>query len=203
MRAVTFSTPEIQNAIQNNFVALTSNIVGSDLAGESIVHQPNDQPGSCIRGNGRQNVQTIFLTPDLKVIHAVTGFIGPRDLYKEMEFAVKVKQQMDLSPDRQAEVVQMLHRDRLKELHAMKGTNDSANDIRNRALGTRPDWSINSGANPMRKFEVNNIAKDHDFLIRFPLISAKQLEADPGALVGRGKTFFSSTNNSSNARSKR
>ena len=44
MRTVTFSTPQIQNAIANDFVALNSNIEGDPLAGESVGHAPMSNP---------------------------------------------------------------------------------------------------------------------------------------------------------------
>ena len=119
MRAVTFSTPKIQDTINDHFVALTTNIAGTELAGDSIVHSPSDQPGSCVRGNGRQNVQTIFLTPDLRVMHAVTGFVSPEELYEEMEFVAAIKKQMDDNPESEAKTVREMHRDRLKKIDQM------------------------------------------------------------------------------------
>ncbi|MGI9515884.1 MAG: hypothetical protein ACR2NP_02460 [Pirellulaceae bacterium] len=203
MRTVTFSTPQIQQAINKNFVALNTNIEGSDLAGESIKHHPDDEPGTCIRGNGQQNVQTIFLTPDLEVFHAATGYLDPEDLYEEMQFAAQLFSAMQNDPDTSAALVRQAHQVRLKEAGFPDSQINAANDVElmmSMMQGNPMSLATGQqGDSPAGVFDAmirQQFLKDQRFSIERPLMSLRQLESDPGDLVGRGQTFFSSSSNS-------
>jgi len=201
---VTFSTPEIQNAIANNFVALNSNIEGDPLAGESIGHAPNETPGDCIRGNGRQNVQTIFLTPDLELFHVATGFVSPEEMYEELAFAAKLFEELQQEDENRFDLVRLAHQTKLNKLpassrSAVESGLGAARDFVNSMDGR--DSGLGSMArNPMQAFSNRFMSDDHRYMVKHPLISKSDFEKDPGALVGRGKTFFSSSKNSSSSR---
>ncbi len=212
MRTVTFSTPEIRKIIDQNFVALNTNIEGDPTAGESIRHRPADPPGPCIRGNGRQNVQIIFMTPALEIFHTVTGFIGPGDLYREMQFAHELYGQIaDDSPDR-PEIVRNAHRLRLQQTGFRDSEIEASSDIEmmrsmiegmgNSQTTMSDDSRGNGQADPSALFAPfvrTSVLNDNRFSIRHPLMPLSQLESDPGELVGRGKTFFGSSGFSSNS----
>lgn len=216
MRTVSFSNPEVADAINNHFVAMNTNIEGDPTAGASLQHAPADQPGSCIRGNGRQNVQTIFMTPDLKVFHVATGFLGPEDLFEEMRFAANLFTELNSDADNRFDLVRNAHRTRLQDL----GFEDREIDAQSE-MDLMRDMMQNGGnfpsmsssnfrtgndsdrpAGPSTAFAPfirTNVLKDHRFSIKHPLMPIGQLENDPGELVGRGKTFFSSSSNQSNS----
>ena len=211
MRRVTFSTPEIQNAIREHFVAMNTNIEGDPTAGESIRHRPSDQPGSCIRGNGRQNVQTLFLTPDLKIFHVASGFQSPGDLYDEMQFAARLFAEMGKEKALPADTVRNAHLARLQDAGFPDSQIHATNDVElmrsmmsgKGSLSIDPSSMLNGGSpsvdgNDMFSAMVRReFLKDQQFSMKHPLLSLNQLEADPGELVGRGKSFFSSSSNSS------
>ncbi len=204
MRTVTFSTPDIQQAINENFVALNTNIEGTALTGQSIKHPPTDQSGSCIRGNGQQNVQTIFLTPDLEILHAATGYLDPQDLYEEMQFAARLFSAIQVEPDNGSALIRNAHQERLRDSGFSKNQINAANDVElmrammqdggmmQSAGGRRPG----NGSSMFDSMIRQQFLKDQRFSIRYPLMSLRQLESDPGDLVGRGQTFFSSSSNS-------
>ncbi len=213
MRAVTFSTPQIQNAINQNFVALYTNTEGDPTAGTSIRHRPNDAPGPCIRGNGQQNVQTIFMTPDLEILHVATGFIGPEDLYKEMQFAANLYAELPDDSANRHRTVRNAHVTRLEQAGFRDQEINAGNDMEamqamitgmgNPAtLMSGPATGNNDRAGQSNVFAPmirQGFLSDNRFSIRHPLMALRELESDPGELVGRGKTFFGSQGSSSNS----
>jgi hypothetical protein len=199
MRTVTFSTPEIQDTIARQFVALNTNIQGDPLAGESIAHAPREQPGFCIRGNGRQNVQTIFMTPDLEIFHVATGYMPPQDMLQEMQFASELFASLQTNPDDRFQLVRTAHQQRLDQPTAGGSSGQPGGSfeemINSLSRGQAP---TNGMADPMQMFVDRSIADDQRYMVQQPLIRLASFESDPGALVGRGKTFFSSSSNFSN-----
>lgn len=194
MRTVTFSAPEVQNVVSNHFVALTSNIEGDRLAGESIGHAPSELPGDCIRGNGRQNVQTIFMTPELEVMHVATGYISPAELLVEMQFVCELFERLKTEKGNRHDLVRASHADNSfrtgleKQASRLLVSNPSL-DTESRLTDSR---MTGGGGAPL------SLAKQDDrYMQKRPLITMKQFEEKPGELVGTGKTFFSSTRNSS------
>jgi hypothetical protein len=213
MRTVTFSTPEIQNAIARHFIALNSNISGDPTAGASINHAPGDAPGSCIRGNGQQNVQVIFLTPDLKILHAATGYLDPNDLYEEMQFAAQLFEKLKSSPQSAEELVREAHRERLKNAGFSAEEIDARTEMdliraqmaagNSRATGIpakAPAQPVPPRADELFAFMIRgNVLRDHRYSLMHPLMPVETFETDPGELVGRGQTFFSSSSSSGNS----
>ena len=94
MRTVSFSNPDVRQLAKNKFVCTYTNTVGDPTSGQSISHRPSDPPGTCIRGNGKQNVQTIFVTPQGEVFHVATGFLDGSSLAEEMRFADELFQKI-------------------------------------------------------------------------------------------------------------
>lgn len=90
MRTVTFSQRKLQVFLNSNFVNTFTNTTGDATSGKSISHRLNDRAGNCIRGNGKQNVQTIFMTPEGQIFHVATGFLAAEDLYEEAKFALNL-----------------------------------------------------------------------------------------------------------------
>ena len=203
MRAVTFSTPEIQEAINDNFVALNTNIAGTGLAGSSIQHPPTDQPGMCIRGNGQQNMQTIFMTPDLEIFHASTGFLDPDDLYEEMQFAAQLFSSLQNDPDNDSTLVRQAHQQRLKQEGFSDREINATNDVelmmsmmQGNPMSMATGQSTQSPGGVFDGMIRHQFLKDQRFSMLHPMISLDRLESDPGDLVGRGQTFFGRSSSS-------
>ena len=116
MRTVTFSEPSVQNLLNQNFVNTFSNTRGDPTAGQSIKHRPTDPAGQCIRGNGKQNVQTLFMTPEGEIFHVATGFLSADDLQEEAKFSLKLFDEIQKNRDsnQRRRWSPKSHRDRLK-----------------------------------------------------------------------------------------
>jgi hypothetical protein len=192
MRTVTFSTPEIQSVLKQHFVPLYTNTSGDATAGESFKHAPGDPAGSCIRGNGEQNVQVIVLTPDLKIIHALCGYIDADDLYAELEFASKLFEELKKEPGSAEETVCNAHRQRLRNAGFDDSHIDASNDfeLMQAMFSGQTPTTTGSGGGVFDGFVRQRVLKDGRFCIHHPLMDSSQLESDPGELVGRGQTFF-------------
>ena len=118
MRTVSFSQPQVQATLAREFVCFTTSTEGDPTAGQSIRHRPRDPAGPCLRGNGQQNVQTLFLTPDGEIFHAATGYLSPDDLLTELEFARDLFATLQQAPAAErGAVVQRQHRQRLEQLN--------------------------------------------------------------------------------------
>ena len=81
-----------------------------------LAHAPTDSCGSCSRGIGRPNVQCLFLSPAGKVLHVASGYVGPKDLAKEVRFAKQVYNATRKSPENAKNIVAGMHAKRLKQL---------------------------------------------------------------------------------------
>ncbi len=221
MRTVSFSNRNVQKLLNNDFVNTFTNTEGDPTAGMSISHRPNDQPGSCVRGNGKQNVQTIFMTPEGNIFHAATGFLSPDDLASEIQFASGLFQKLE-SEENDDEIVVAAHRNRLAEAgfseseiedqSPMASMNMLAKQLaQNSQGGFRPGnfnmggsssrngsrlGGMNSMGNPLAAFSRMQILDDNKFSIQNPMIEYESLERDPAKLVGHGKSFFASSSSS-------
>ena len=207
MRTVSFSEPSVQNLLNRNFVNTFSNTRGNPTAGQSINHRPSDPAGFCIRGNGQQNVQTIFMTPEGEIFHVATGFLSADDLIDEANFALTLFDDMKQNRDsNNASLVAQSHRNRLKQL----GFDDSdINDVSGMSrimkmannlgsgsrvpMGGRQSGNLVPGGDVFQPFIERQIIGDHQFSIKYPLITGAQLEQDPAKLVGNGQSFFASS----------
>lgn len=77
--------------MQERFVCVRRNLEGDPSAGESIAHEPGEEAGSCIRGNGEHNVQLLLLSPEGKLLSVLAGYTPPKDLLEELEFVLALK----------------------------------------------------------------------------------------------------------------
>jgi hypothetical protein len=116
MRTVSFSDRNVQDLLNRNFLCTYTSTEGDPTAGGSIKHRPSDPPGPCIRGNGKQNVQTLFLSPNLEIFHVVTGYIAPDELIDEIQFAIQLNKQLSEGSGERAEGVRQMHRKRLQNM---------------------------------------------------------------------------------------
>lgn len=171
------------------------------MAGESIGHAPNEPPGDCIRGNGRQNVQTIFMTPDEEIFHVATGFLSPQDMMTEMEFAKELFDSLNTEDENRHDLVRKAHQDVLTNLGS-QNTQKFADEPMAEAMkgmmnfGQNGQLPISGMGNPFQQLSNQLMTQDQRFMVKRPLIQRTDFERDPGDLVGRGKTFFSSSKSS-------
>jgi hypothetical protein len=233
MRTVSFSDRKVQDLLNRNFLCTYTSTEGDPTAGGSIKHRPSDPPGPCIRGNGKQNVQTLFLSPDLEIFHVVTGYVAPDELVDEIQFAMQLNKQLSEGSGDRAEVVRQMHRERLQKMGfsdreiesqswieglvsgAQRMPENRMSDMRRRlgrellagkrvaqadskGLGSQPNGMEalinNNVGKDMFAFMINQqVLDDYRFSMRYPLISASELERDPTPLVGNGSSFFASS----------
>jgi hypothetical protein len=208
MRTVTFSEPDLQNLLNQNFVNTFSSTRGDPTAGQSIKHRPTDPAGQCIRGNGKQNVQMLFMTPAGEIFHVATGFLSADDLQKEARFSLKLFDQLQKNRDSDSRpLVAQLHRDRLREVGFDEAEINSQSEMArlmkmDDGFGAASSRRPNSRSQSQNSFPEGNVFQrfieqqflgDNQFSIKHPLISHKQLERDPTVLVGSGQSFFGSS----------
>lgn len=218
MRAVSLSNKNVNSILNRHFVNTFTDTTGDPTAGTSFQHSPNDSPGNCIRGNGKQNVQTIFMTPAGEIFHVATGYLDPQDLYDEIEFAGELFQAMQKDPDSSVELVQTAHGRRLEQagfndqeinsqspfdlIAGMQNGRLDGNSIDSMlgsgSRGSNSSSGRSSGSNPFESMIRSQFLSDNKFPIKNPLMSFETLEADPTPLVGNGQSFFGSSSNSSN-----
>lgn len=206
--------------LNNEFVCCYTNIKGNPSAGASFSHSPRDQPGPCGRGAGRQNVQTMFMTPAGQIFHVATGYLDPNDLLDEARFARQLY--ADLRRNRAsgnqtsgAQTVVAAHQARLEKTgftpQQISAPENRLNDML--LAGPNPrDFGIQipgltgfggNGANfggkgagpvgnPFADVARKRSLKDHKFVMANPLMTHKSFETDPRSLVGHGNSFFGS-----------
>ena len=206
MRTVSFSDNNVRTTIANRFVATHTNIRGDHTAGQSFSHSPNDAPGPCGRGAGRQNVQLLFMTPNSEIFHVATGFMSAEDLREEMSFALDVFDSLDGGSDRQRSKIASANAMPKQQLVALQN-----NRLRGLGFSSReiqydnPMQSIATGFSPsdlgikmpIQSAMFGDVARqrtlrDTKFVLRNPLIFRASFESDPAMLVGRGGSFFGS-----------
>ena len=205
MRTVSFSNDQVQQQLQNRFVSTFSNTDGDPTAGKSIWHSPQDSPGHCIQGNGKQNVQTIFMTPNQEIFHVATGFLPPSVLAQEIDFASELFETLksrDVDPQ---EIVRVTHQDRLRDLgfdEQRINSNGSPLEMMG-GMGTFPEmvgsnqrrqpFTGQAGFDPFAPFVRQQVLDDNRFSVRYPMMKWQTLQNDPTNLVGNGTSFFASS----------
>lgn len=113
MRTVSFSSAPVRRKLKAQFVSHRLNSEGDPAAGKSMAHDVNDKPGRCATGIGRQNVQTLFLTPEGKIFHVVSGFRSDDDLVKELSFAKTLFDKMQNTKENKSQLVADLQKKRM------------------------------------------------------------------------------------------
>lgn len=213
MRTVSFSQPQVQQSLSRDFVCFTTSTEGDPTAGQSIRHRPQDPAGPCIRGNGQQNVQTLFLTPEGEIFHAASGYLSPEDLLAELQFAQELFSKLkETHPTDRADLVRTSHRERLEKIGFTAEQIDAEGNLLGAGMnmqlllpGSNPISAFLPGAtpagqdagkptvDPIAAFTRGQILTDQKFCIDRPLMSAVKFEKDPTPLVGNGKSFFMSS----------
>ncbi len=208
MRTVSFSNEQLQNTLNRDFVCVYTNTQGERSAGSSFSHAPDDLPGPCGRGAGRQNVQTIFLTPAGEIFHVATGFLEADDLLEEMQFAKQCFAMLHDHPRRDKQAVVAAHLRRLRQLGFSRQEIASRDHPLSEMVLSGPnpqDFGINMPT--PRDFGVNMATpfgqmfgdaarqrrlKDHKFVLANPLLSQETFQQHPESLVGNHHSFFGS-----------
>ncbi len=80
--------PKVRDYLKVNFRLAWVNLEGDPDAGESNRHGCGESAMKLSRGIGKSNVQMLVLTPEGRVLHAVSGYIGIKDLRWELEQAL-------------------------------------------------------------------------------------------------------------------
>ncbi|MEN8681060.1 MAG: hypothetical protein ABF391_13525 [Akkermansiaceae bacterium] len=191
MRTVSFSNNDVRRLLKKDFVNTFSNTTGDPTAGKSIWHDPDDLPGSCARGVGGQNVQTLFMTPKGEIFHAANGFLSPDDLLEEIQFARDLFAEMGNSAGAVNEVVRRAHRNRLKELGYDNSQIEAA--VSDRPLGTFGMMTEIEPGDIFAGKTKREILMGNAFSIKHPMMDYRKFEKDPTPLVGKGKSAFVST----------
>ncbi|MCH2184130.1 MAG: hypothetical protein MK108_19195, partial [Mariniblastus sp.] len=171
-------------------------------------HQPGEPAGPCIRGNGKQNVQSLFLTPSGEIFHVATGFLSPEDLLAEAEFALHLFQELKQDGQDDRERVIDAHQQRMESAGFSPAEIANSNPLTqvmgqmsnfangNLATG-RPIQSPTGAGQIFAAMIRRQFLQDQLFTIEHPLMSWQQLERDPTSLVGNGQSFFSSSSSGS------
>ncbi len=200
MRTVSFSNEAVREALNNDFTSIYTDTTGDPSAGHSFAHSPDELPGNCGFGAGRQNVQCIFMTPKQEIFHVAGGFRSGEDLAKEVEFAKSVYSKLqDASENEAAQVVTDCQVARMKERGFSRKEIESgsvgmmAMMPKNAGMDFAPeDLGIETGADMFDNMIDQRVMNDSQFVARNPLVSRETFEANPEALVGHGKSFFGS-----------
>lgn len=206
MRTVTFSDDRVRRVLNNEFVCCYADTTGDPTSGASFSHAPDDQPGPCGRGAGRQNVQVIFMTPASEIVHVATGFLEADDLLEEIAYARELFGILSKNGTSRKQTVVTSHESHLRDL-GFQPNEITADDNRLTDMfldGPNPqDFGINMpnvkdlgvnvpgvGANMFQDIGRQRVLKDHKFVMRNPLITRKEFEKNPQSLVGHHKSFF-------------
>jgi len=159
----------VQREISKHFVCARTDTTGDPTAGGSFAHKPGDAEPTCVRGNGKQNVQMLFLTPQGEIFHVLTGYIGAAELAADLKrtraLFGKVMAEPDL--DRREQIVAQAHETRRGELA------DSDFD------------------GPLGSFVKRRVLQEQAFVAQHPLLRVEDFR--PVMLVGNGRTFFGSS----------
>lgn len=196
MRTVSFSNPSVQQTLADQFVSTYTNTVGTDNTGMSFSHSPDEPPGPCGRGAGRQNVQTLFLTPQGNIFHVATGFLSPEDLQGELRFAAKTYESLRGSGNsaKPQQTLVSLQSNRMRQLGFSPSEIQYDNPFQQMSTGFSPsDLGMDMGSSRLfGDVGRNRVLRDTKFVLRNPLMDRDSFEDDPTALVGNHKSFFGS-----------
>lgn len=204
MRTVSFSDPRVQNVFNQQFVNTFTNTYGDPTAGQSVGHRPNEPAGMCIRGNGKQNIQTIFMTPVGEIFHVATGYLSADDLLVESKFALELFDNLrKQEPDSRAQRVVESHRDRLLANNLKPRSGNEMSELFKAATQMNPgsgnrfrgsgSKNAGPGAGLFQSMINRQFQGDQQFSMDHPLITYQRLEQDPTTLVGNGNSFFASS----------
>ena len=206
MRTVSFSNKNVSDTLNANFVCTHTSIEGDPSAGHSLKHSPQDAAGLCGRGAGRQNVQTVFMTPDNKIFHVVTGYLDSNDLLDETRFASQMYRELKRNGKQPAQTVVALHTKRLRNLgfeteeirapenmmSEMLATSFSPEDLGMNLSGMTRRMGSQNG-NMLQQMNRQRVLKDHRFVMKNPLLDRDAFDEAPQDLVGRHTSFFGSS----------
>lgn len=202
MRMVSFADRDVQRELSPQFVLLSTNMEGKLGAGRSVGHLPKDEPGLCPPRLAHQNCQVYFLTPQLKMFHAATGFLSPEDLAKETQFAEELFSAIQKRPKAAVETVVNFHRGYLKKQgftdRDLAGPADPAERLLANSTGLNlplvgvPNAGPPNMQNLFGGIERGRILRDHQYLMEYPLISLADFEQDPTPLIGHANFAFQS-----------
>lgn len=212
MRTVSFSDNQVRKILNEEFVCCFTNTTGEDSVGSSISHDPSDEPGTCGKTAGRQNVQTFFMTPKSEIFHVAAGFHSPEDLLRELKFADGLYSGLNKTKTSRKKFVAAQHVRRLKSLgftqREIYGDDSSISRTAERFSGEdlgmeMPRFNF-GGLVPGNKIldqfsDVHKARtfKDHQYLVANPLITRANFERTPQELTGYGKSFFASNSHMS------
>jgi hypothetical protein len=195
MRTVSFSSPAVRKTLSDHFICARINTTGDPTAGASYSHAPSDPPGPCLRGNGQQNIQLIFLTPHGEMLHALAGYVGPDELADELKFALATYQALSSQRDDGEQLVREAHARHLSMLgYSEDEIHCNGNDPLGGMLSSIAMAIAEENTNPDKMlggFKRRQTLHDHRFAMRNALLPWRQFE--PEMLVGKGQSFFGST----------
>jgi hypothetical protein len=171
---VSLSNGPVQKLLAREFVSAWVNTEGDAAAGASYAHAPSDAPGSCIRGNGRANLQILALTPDGRIFHAMAGYVSPTDLSAELKWALATWKQMQTTPTLQSAMVAERARD-----YQTSGPKPTP---RERLVGG------SEGRDVFQDHIERGVTRDATFVEQHPLMPIADFRT---SMLGRGgATFF-------------
>lgn len=169
MRAGSLSSKDVISKLKRNFVCVWDNTEGESNAGGSFAHPPSDPAPQCIRGNGEHNVQTLFLTPDRKLLHTVAGFVSGPELVQELNFVENLWELVKRAQTESAKkyLITNAHKQALREADKRTFT------------GPLADWA------------KRRVRSDHAFAQRNPLLPAASYRSEDH--VGKSTSWFGSS----------
>jgi hypothetical protein len=200
MRTVSFSSPAVRKTLNDHFLCARIDTTGDPTAGASYSHAPSDPPGPCLRGNGQQNIQLIFLTPHGELFHALAGYVGPDELADELKFALATYQSLSGQRDDGEQLVREAHARHLSRLgYSEDEIHRNGEDPLGGMLSGIAMAIAEGNTTPGKMlggFKRGQALHDHRFAMRHALLPWKQFK--PEMLVGKGQSFFGSTSSGLN-----
>ncbi len=164
---MSFSDPDVARLLKTKFVCAWLNTNGDPDAGSSFAHAPKSAAGTCIRGNGEKNVQLLVLTPRGRIVHALSGYVGPKTLADELRFALGS--------------IQML------EKAATPATADTDRLVERMQARIR-DAQRREFSGPLSDWAKRRTLADYRFVAKRPLLEIERYDSTD--FVGRGRSFF-------------
>lgn len=89
MRTVTFSSPNVAERLNRDFVCAWKNIRPEEPFADP---RRESEPGSLAAGTGDANICAVVATPEGLIVHALPGFRGEDELMAELDFALHCSQ---------------------------------------------------------------------------------------------------------------
>ncbi len=175
----------MQTILKKEFVAAWVDTQGDDAAGGSFAHDPEDSPGSCVRGNGRSNLQMLVLSPDGGILHAMAGFVPHDELLVELRYALDTFALAERSGDLAREAVRLRH----EELLAPEDGLVERLDLNE--LSSKGEIDRETMQRLMNQFRRDNVERDREFVRKHPLLPIGKFETS--MLSGGGISFFGSS----------